>query len=155
MLKTTDKHSVWYSPDCNLRIIRHSENCLEEQEDKKEKENMDFESMKGRSFTIDFDDLVGAVTKIKNNMGAKMIKSIQVNERKRLVTVVFTDGDVRIVNCNKEDNFDVTIGVSLAISEHLFGSKTKRTKFINEKTKIIKAKEKKETKKLLQNRKNK
>lgn len=146
MLKTTDKQSVWYSPDCSLRIIRPDGDYLKKQEDKKEKENMDFERMKGNR-TIYFDDLVGVVTKIKNNMGVDMIKSIQVNEEKRLVTVVFTDGDVRIVKCNKEDNFDVMVGVSLAVTEHLFGSKTKRAKFITEKAKIVKVKEKKETKK--------
>lgn len=73
------------------------------------------------------------------------IKSILVNEVARVVTVKFLDGDVRIIKCHKEDEFDYNIGVSLAISEHVFGSKTQRSKFIKNNASYVKEKHKKET----------
>lgn len=66
------------------------------------------------------------------------IKSVLVNKKKRLITVVFSDKDVRIIKCNKEDHFDVSVGVALAISEHLFGSKTQRNKWLEKHTKYVK-----------------
>lgn len=50
------------------------------------------------------------------------ISSVTVNETKRIVTVVFKDGDVQIVHCNEEDNFDVEIGIALAIAHRFCGS---------------------------------
>ena len=69
------------------------------------------------------------------------IKSILVNEVAKVVTVKFLDGDVRIVRCHAQDEFDYNIGVSLAISEHIFGSKTQRSKLIKNNARFIKVPE--------------
>lgn len=61
------------------------------------------------------------------------IRNILVNENKRLITVVFTDGEHEIIKCSEEDHFDVNIGVALAITQHLYGSKSKFHKDIAKK----------------------
>lgn len=71
-----------------------------------------------------------------------LIRNILVNEKKRLVTVVFADGEHEIIACQKGDYFDVKIGVALAISQHLFGSKNKFHKEIDKKTKFVENKSK-------------
>lgn len=73
------------------------------------------------------------------------IKNVLVNEKARAITVKFLDGDVRVIKCNEKDEFDYNIGVSLAISEHIFGSKTQRSKWIKNNTSYVKEKHKKET----------
>ena len=75
------------------------------------------------------------------------IKSILVNEVARIVTVKFLDGDVRIIRCSELDEFDYNIGVSLAISEHIFGSKTQRSKLIKNNARFIKVPELEESNK--------
>ena len=64
------------------------------------------------------------------------IKSITVNKEKQIVTVVFADGGVEMIKCCKEDkkNFDVNIGVALAIAKHLYGSKNRFHKEVVKKT---------------------
>lgn len=62
--------------------------------------------------------------------GFTQIRSITVNKEKKIVTVVFKDGDVRMSKCCKEDKFDVSVGVALAVSYRFFGSKTKMHKEI-------------------------
>lgn len=72
------------------------------------------------------------------------IKNVLVNEKARAITVKFLDGDVRVIKCNEKDEFDYNIGVSLAISEHIFGSKTQRSKFIKNNARFIKIPENKQ-----------
>ena len=64
------------------------------------------------------------------------IKSITVNKEKQIVTVVFADGGVEMTKCCEEDkkNFDVNIGVALAIAKHLYGSKNRFHKEVVKKT---------------------
>ena len=76
------------------------------------------------------------------------IESILVNEVARVVTVKFLDGDVRIIRCSESDEFDYNIGVSLAISEHIFGSKTHRSKLIKNNARFIKIPESKQENKV-------
>lgn len=64
-------------------------------------------------------------------------KSITVNEKKRIVTVVFADGDVRMSKCSKSDHFDVSVGVALCVAQHLFGSKTNFHKKIEKVAKYV------------------
>lgn len=69
---------------------------------------------------------------------AVSIQSILINEEAKVVTIKFLDGDVRVIRCHQEDEFDYNVGVSLAISEHIFGSKNQRNKIIKEVAKVIK-----------------
>lgn len=69
------------------------------------------------------------------------MRSILINEEKRVVTVVFHNGDVRIVKCAPEDDFDPEIGVCLAIARHKLGSKSQIRKIVGCKAKVISKKE--------------
>lgn len=69
------------------------------------------------------------------------MRSILINEEKRIVTVVFHNGDVRIVKCAPGDDFDPEIGVCLAIARHKLGSKTQIRKIVGCKAKVISKKE--------------
>lgn len=74
------------------------------------------------------------------------IASILVNEGKRVVTVTFTNGDVRMSKCSEKDEFDVKVGVALCILYHMFGSNTKASKVIEQKAKFVTKKKKEESK---------
>lgn len=72
--------------------------------------------------------------KTEEDRRISLIRSITVNKRKRLITVVFRDGCVEIIKCHKEDHFDVNVGVALAIAKHLYGSKNKFHKEVERRT---------------------
>lgn len=74
------------------------------------------------------------------------IASILVNENKRVITVTFSDGDVRMSKCSEKDEFDVKVGVALCILYHMFGSNTKASKAIEQKAKFVTKKKKEEPK---------
>ena len=63
------------------------------------------------------------------------IKSITLNKKKGITTVVFKDGDVQMSKCSDKDTFDENVGVALCIASHLAGSKTKFKDFVAEHTK--------------------
>ena len=63
-----------------------------------------------------------------------LIRSITVNEKKKVTTVVFKDGDVQMSKCSEHDQFDKNVGVALCIAAHLSGSKTKFKEFVNKNT---------------------
>lgn len=69
------------------------------------------------------------------------IQTIHVNEAKRIMTVVFSDGTKQIVKCSPEDSFDTEIGFALAIVRKLFNSKSQVRKFIANNAKVIKVPE--------------
>lgn len=69
--------------------------------------------------------------KCTKSIGENMIQKIQVNEKKKIVTVVFDDDDVKMIKCSDKDEFDPSIGVALCIAAHVFNSKTKFKKFVN------------------------
>ncbi len=67
------------------------------------------------------------------------IQTIHINEEKKIVTVVFSDGTKQIVKCSPDDSFDTEIGFALAFARKLFGSKTQVRKYITRNAKVIKA----------------
>lgn len=67
------------------------------------------------------------------------IQTIHINEEKKIVTVVFSDGTKQVVKCSPEDSFDTEIGFALAFARKLFGSKTQVRKYITRNAKVIKA----------------
>lgn len=81
-------------------------------------------------------DCAGALQKAIGKYG-NGFKSITVNEKKRIVTVVFNDGDVRMSKCSKSDHFDVSVGAALCVAQHLFGSKTNYHKKIEKVAKYV------------------
>ena len=64
------------------------------------------------------------------NTTRPLIRSVTVNETKRIITVVFNDGDVRMEHCSKEDHFDPKIGIALCVVHHMAGSKNKYNKMV-------------------------
>lgn len=74
------------------------------------------------------------------------IASILVNEGKRVITVTFADGDVKMSKCSEKDEFDVKVGVALCVLYHMFGSNTKASKVIEQKAKFVAKKKKEESK---------
>ena len=70
------------------------------------------------------------------------IKSITLNEDKKITTVVFGDGSVKMSKCNKKDSYDPSIGVAMCIAYKIFDSKTKFHKYVNDNGKKIKTTQK-------------
>ena len=67
------------------------------------------------------------------------IKGIYVDEIEKIVVVKFADNSIEKVKCSKEDDFDPTVGVSLALSRHLFGSHSRFYKHVvKRKTQYVK-----------------
>lgn len=63
------------------------------------------------------------------------IKKIYSNEAKRTVAVLFKDGDKRVVHCSENDEFDVYVGVALAVARKVYGSSEKFHKLVEKKGK--------------------
>ena len=72
----------------------------------------------------------------------KEIKGVYPNEKKKIVVVKFNDNSVVKVKCQKEDNFDIYVGVALAYCYKKYGTNSQFRKFVDKVT--IKNKEKKE-----------
>lgn len=65
------------------------------------------------------------------------IQAIYINNKKKIVTIVFKDGTHQIVKCSPEDSFDIEIGFALALTRKIFGSKTQTRKYINKNAIVI------------------
>lgn len=83
---------------------------------------------------------------IKQERLESEIASILVNENKRVITVIFADGNVKMSKCSEKDEFDVKVGVALCVLYHMFGSSTKASKVIEQKVKFVTKKKKEEPK---------
>lgn len=77
---------------------------------------------------------------IENNNNDDVIRNIYVNESEKVIVVVFKDGEKQIVKCSPDDEFDIEVGVALAIARYCFGSKTQFRKFIQKNAKFKKEK---------------
>ena len=66
------------------------------------------------------------------------IQTIHINEKEKVVVVVFDNGTKQIIKCSPEDSFDTEIGFALAFTRAIFGSKTQVRKFIAKKASVIK-----------------
>ena len=53
----------------------------------------------------------------------KIIEDVYVNEEKKTTTVKFSDGTIQTVKCHKDDVFDPVVGVAIAVSSFVFGTK--------------------------------
>ena len=65
------------------------------------------------------------------------IKAIFVNQNKKLVVVRWIDNTTTKVQCQPDDDFNVTIGVALAYCYKCFGSNTKFRKAIASRVKEV------------------
>lgn len=66
---------------------------------------------------------------------------------KKITVVIFMDGKKEVVKCAEEDEYDVYVGVSLALSRRIFGTNSAFHKCVDEKLLLVEPKKKKEAKK--------
>lgn len=61
----------------------------------------------------------------------KLIKTVHINEKKKIVTVILTNGNKGISRCTDPDIFDPYVGFSVALTYALFPSRTSAVKFVD------------------------
>ena len=60
------------------------------------------------------------------------IRSVTINDKKKITTVVFTDGDVKMVKCGKNDTYSPEMGIVYCMALKYSGlSKTQFKKMID------------------------
>lgn len=92
------------------------------------------------------DVIVGIVAMPSKKVQATKVVADYIRKR---VTVLFSDGGKEVVDCHQEDEFDVVIGYSIAVTRHMAGSSGAVRRDINSVLLEIKPKIKKsETKKV-------
>ena len=62
--------------------------------------------------------------------GKELITKIIENKEKKIVVVIFKDGDKRVMKCCEGEEYCLNTAVSYAISEHIFGSNSAFKKFV-------------------------
>lgn len=92
-------------------------NELVKEEQPKDKPKVTWADTKPKKVTV--------TTPAKSAYGIPEIHTIGINEKKGTIVVVFADGTKTISKCAKGDHFDVNVGVAMAITEKMFGSKSK------------------------------
>lgn len=75
----------------------------------------------------------------------KKIRHIQINEKKKVVTIVWKDGDVTMAKCSPNDTWDPEKGLLVCVAKHGFKSSTQFNKW----RKRVVPEEEEETKSLL------
>ena len=70
----------------------------------------------------------------RENVLEHIIRSVTINEKKKIVTVVFNHGEVYMSKCSKLDEFDPQIGIAICICSYYAGSKSAFKKFVKRKT---------------------
>lgn len=69
------------------------------------------------------------------NQAPLYIRSVQINEKKGVVTIVWRNGEVTMAKCGPNDEFDVEKGIAIAFMKHWFASTTQMNKWMREQTK--------------------
>ncbi len=106
--------------------------------------------------TTTFDDLLKMVCPFDTNTTTKKevksiksinfpsdIKTVHINDKKKVVTVVFANGSKGIARCHPNDEFDPVVGFCTAVTYALFKSRTQCLKYVNNKVKEQKDKDSK------------
>lgn len=65
------------------------------------------------------------------------IKEILYNDEKKVVIVLFKDGTKVVKKCHENDDFDLEVGVALAIAKHIYGNTTNYKKYLRRKAKKL------------------
>lgn len=87
-----------------------------------------------KEMPVEMSNIITLVAQL--NQGAEesiedKIKSVQFNAKKGVTTVVLKDGTKGMSRCNKEDEYDMQIGFSVALTNALFGSRTQAIKYVD------------------------
>lgn len=69
--------------------------------------------------------------KEENSMVIPDIKNVFFNEVKKATTVMFNDHTSVVVKCAENDTFDPEVGLAMAITKKMFGSRTKLQKVVD------------------------
>ena len=69
--------------------------------------------------------------KEENGMTIPHIKNVFFNEVKKATTVMFNDHTSVVVKCAENDTFDPEIGLAMALTKKMFGSRTKLQKVVD------------------------
>lgn len=64
------------------------------------------------------------------NIGDFMIRSVFINEKKKVVTIVWSDGEVTLAKCGANDIWDPEKGFYVAFTKRFFASTTQMNKFV-------------------------
>lgn len=64
----------------------------------------------------------------------ELIKKVQINEKKRVVTIVWIDGKITMAKCGIFEQFDVEKGISIAVMKRFFNSGTRMNKWLKQQT---------------------
>lgn len=75
------------------------------------------------------------------------IKEILYNDEKKVVIVLFKDGVKIVKKCHENDDFDLDVGVALAIAKHIYGNTTNYKKYLKRKAKKLNKEESEESNK--------
>lgn len=107
--------------------------------EREEKKNMYLEVIGGRrngkETAKELLNLIYGTSQMTNDLIPAMIRSVQINEKKRVVTIVWKDGTVTMAKCSMFEQFDVEKGISIAVMKRFFSSTTKMNKWLKEQTK--------------------
>lgn len=74
---------------------------------------------------------------------SQFITKVIADPKKKITVVIFMDGKKEVVKCAQEDEYDVYVGVSLALSRRMFGTNGAFHKCVDGKLTIVEPKKKK------------
>lgn len=74
---------------------------------------------------------------------SQFITKVIADPKKKITVVIFMDGKKEVVKCAQEDEYDVYVGVSLALSRRMFGTNGAFHKCVDGKLIIVEPKKKK------------
>lgn len=77
----------------------------------------------------------------------RVIRKVQINEKKKVVTIVWKDGEVTMAKCGPNDTWDPEKGVLVCVAKRFFNSNTQFSKWL----KSVIPEEEEDTKSLLEN----
>lgn len=138
---------VHFEDECNYKIsyFRHNLNTILWLVDSTESKRL--KTLGKEENTMSKPDvIVGIVAMPSKKVQATKVVADYLRKR---VTVLFSDGGKEVVDCHQEDEFDVVVGYSIAVTRHMAGSSGAVRRDINSVLLEIKPKIKKsETKKV-------
>ena len=79
-------------------------------------------------------NLIYGTSQMTNDLIPAMIRSVQINERKGVTTIVWKNGAVTMAKCGPNETFDPEKGIAICIMKRFFRSTTKMNKWLKEQT---------------------
>ena len=109
-----------------------------DEKEREEKKNMYLEIIDGRrngkETAKDLLNLIYGTSQITNDLIPAMVRSVQINEKKGVTTIVWKNGAVTMAKCGPSEEFDPEKGIAICIMKRFFSSTTKMNKWLKEQT---------------------